>query len=72
MNKETVECPRCYGHGWIHVYSLLAENPCPLCNKKGKVTVKQYNEFIDPCSVCLWPDCSECDKLVKANSCFKI
>ena len=41
-NKELVECPRCHGYGWVNVYSLLVENPCPLCKEKGKVTQKEY------------------------------
>jgi DnaJ-class molecular chaperone len=43
--KELVECPRCHGHGWVHVYSLLAENPCPVCKGKGKVTQKQAENY---------------------------
>ena len=43
--KELVECPQCHGYGWIHVYSLLVENACPLCNEKGKVTQKQAENY---------------------------
>lgn len=45
--ERMVECPRCHGHGWIHVYSLLAENPCPVCNEKGQVTQRQYDRYIN-------------------------
>jgi len=44
--KEKKKCPQCHGRGWMHVYSLLAENPCPLCNKTGKVTQRQYDNYM--------------------------
>jgi DnaJ-class molecular chaperone len=40
--KEMFECPACHGYGWIHVYSLLVENECPLCRGTGKITNKQH------------------------------
>jgi hypothetical protein len=61
IKPQMIKCPQCGGLGWIHVYSLLAKNPCPLCKKEGEVTMKQHNKY-KTCSNCLWPECSQCNR----------
>ena len=42
-----VECTYCYGSGWVHVYSFLAQNPCPRCNEKGKVLKGGHDDILN-------------------------